>query len=439
MLELRINCLDGFLCTVNANRTWTVSAVKASIELTTGIPRQAQRLLLGSKSLCDAEALHQVAAGAPQPSELTLVRCSAKETVLALLESSNSDTSTRHPMPRFRQVYLCDDKRIGRKVVVERVRLDDFKCDAVLGERLLREVRLLAALQHENLMRLEDLLPITEGCADVCIVTPHMHLDLGRIIHSKMKLSEGHCQAFVCQILRGLRYLHSAGIVHMNLRPRNIHVNKDCTLKIADFSCAMDSKELVSDPFLHAHLSKEDNTWYSAPELLLHPTCGDGLDMWSVGCILFELQARKPLFPGKDRHAVRQLRCVAAVLGVSTSRDYAWLQAESPACIRMLKQLRLPEQPTHPLQEHIPDASEICRGLILWLLDKVPTKRPSASDALAHPYLIHLRDQCGENLAERQLFTELQTEELSQEVLRERIWAECIRFHPELAQEMPWR
>jgi len=288
------------------------------------------------------------------------------------------------------------------------------------------------------LMRLEDLLPITEGCADVCVVTPFMQADLGSVINSKQKLSEGHSQAFTCQILRGLRYLHSAGAVHMNLRPKNIHVNKDCTLKIADFSCAMGSKELASDPFLQGQVTREDNGWYSAPELLLHPTCGEGLDMWSVGCILFELQARKPLFPGKGNHGIYHLRCVAAALGVSASRDYAWLQVEAPACIRLLKQLKLPEQPTHPLQEKIPDASDSCLGLIFWLLDKVPTKRPSASDALAHQYLMHLRDQHGETMAERQLFTELQTEELSQEALRERLWAECIRFHPELAQEMPW-
>lgn len=280
---------------------------------------------------------------------------------------------------------------------------------------------------------------MTEGCADVCIVTPFMQVDLGRIIHSKMKLSEGHSQAFVCQILRGLRYLHSAGAVHMNLRPKHIHVNRDCTLKIADFSCAMGSNELASDPFLHAEVSKEDNNrWYSAPELLLHPTCGEGLDMWSVGCILFELQARKPLFPCRGNHGIDQLRCVAAALGVSASRDYAWLQAEAPACIRLLKQLKLPEQPTHPLQERIPDASTTCLGLIFWLLAKVPTERPSASDALAHQYLVHLRDQSGETTAERCLFAELQTEEPSPKALRERMWAECIRFHPELAQEMPW-
>ena len=53
-----------------------------------------------------------------------------------------------------------------------------------------------------------------------------------------MKLSESHVQAFICQILRGVNYLHSAGIVHRDLKPMNVLVNKDCSLRIADFGLA---------------------------------------------------------------------------------------------------------------------------------------------------------------------------------------------------------
>jgi len=115
----------------------------------------------------------------------------------------------------------------------------DFAEDPIFGKRILREIRLLAALKHENVLKLHDLPAVPDpDFDDVYIVMPYMQSDLNKVIYSKTKLSQSHTQAFVCQILRGLKYLHSAGIVHRDLKPSNVLVNKDCTLRIADFGLA---------------------------------------------------------------------------------------------------------------------------------------------------------------------------------------------------------
>ena len=62
-----------------------------------------------------------------------------------------------------------------------------------------------------------------------------METDLGSILKSNQDISDEHIQFFLYQILRGLKYVHSAGILHRDLKPRNLLVNGNCDLKICDF------------------------------------------------------------------------------------------------------------------------------------------------------------------------------------------------------------
>ena len=73
---------------------------------------------------------------------------------------------------------------------------------------------------------------------DIYIVSDLMETDLGAIIKSTQALTDEHIQFFLYQILRGLKYMHSAGILHRDLKPRNLLVNTNCDLKICDFGLA---------------------------------------------------------------------------------------------------------------------------------------------------------------------------------------------------------
>mmetsp|Transcript_35603 Transcript_35603/g.83158 ORF Transcript_35603/g.83158 Transcript_35603/m.83158 type:complete len:403 (-) Transcript_35603:325-1533(-) len=328
----------------------------------------------------------------------------------------------------YGEVYLCEDTTNGSQVAVKWIR--NFTKDPLCGKRILREIRLLAALRHENLLKLTDLLPVPNpDFDDVYIVMPYLHLDLHRVIYSKMKLSESHTQAFVCQILRGLKYLHSAGVAHRDLKPSNILVNKDCALRIADFGLARgrsNSEEELTDYVV--------TRWYRAPELMLLPSgYFEAVDLWSVGCIHFELMAREVLFPGKDH--LDMLRRIAATLGFSIEHDLHWVpEKETKQVHGMVKTLKLPEEPkaSSSLEERLPQASEVCLDLLHKFLDKIPTRRISASDALDHAYLAHLHDPAGETVAPRPFAWDFDHFEPSARALKDRVYAECARLHPEI-------
>lgn len=95
-------------------------------------------------------------------------------------------------------------------------------------------------MNHENVIGLLDVFhpnKSLESFSQVYMATHLMGADLNNIIRTQ-KLSDDHVQFLVYQILRGLKYIHSAGIIHRDLKPSNIAVNEDCELKILDFGLA---------------------------------------------------------------------------------------------------------------------------------------------------------------------------------------------------------
>mmetsp|Transcript_109963 Transcript_109963/g.173237 ORF Transcript_109963/g.173237 Transcript_109963/m.173237 type:complete len:421 (-) Transcript_109963:85-1347(-) len=330
----------------------------------------------------------------------------------------------------YGEVFLCESLRSGKQVAVKWVR--DFASDGLIGKRILREIRILAALKHENLLSLVDLLPVPgPDFDDVYIVMPYMDVDLSKVIYSKMKLSDKHHQAFTCQILRGLKNLHSAGIVHRDLKPANILVNcKDCSLRIADFGLARGrshQEELMTEYVV--------TRWYRAPELMLYPAgYFEAVDLWSVGCIHAELLMREALFPGRDD--VDMLRRISGVLGFSKQRDLAWLPADkAEGVVRLIdRTCKLAETPSTCLEERIPRASPPCLDFLRKLLDFNPNNRISASDSLVHEYLVAHRDPAMETTASMPFPWDFDDFQPTKQALRERVYVECANFHPEIVQ-----
>ena len=110
----------------------------------------------------------------------------------------------------------------------------------VFMQRTLRELKIQRLLQHENIIGIRTILKPKSRTEfdDIYVVSDLMETDLASIIKSNQPLTDDHVQFFLYQILRGLKYIHSAGILHRDLKPRNLLGNTNCDLKICDFGLA---------------------------------------------------------------------------------------------------------------------------------------------------------------------------------------------------------
>lgn len=280
-------------------------------------------------------------------------------------------------------VCSAKDVTTGETVAIKKIeRVFDHD---TFTKRTLREITILRLLNHENVISIKSILLPTEtrNFEDLYVVFELMEADLASIIKSPQPLSNHHIQFFTYQILRGLKFLHSAGIIHRDIKPRNLLVNSNCDLKICDLGLArLDTGTLSNAPAMTDYVATR---WYRAPEVILQwPGYDKAIDCWAVGCILAELIGRKPIFPGSD--ADNQIQLIVEVLG----RPSSSLVAKCPHVETRQFLEALPKKPVHPLTHIYRHADFLALDLLLKLLKMDPAKRPDAAECLKHPYLSQL-------------------------------------------------
>ena len=181
--------------------------------------------------------------------------------------------------------------------------------------RTLRELKIMRLLNHENVLSIKSILQprSLQDFNELYVVSDLMETDLAQIIKSNQVLSDEHIQFFLYQILRGLKYVHSCGVLHRDLKPRNLLVNSNCDLKICDFGLARANINTLMTP--SAMLTDYIATrWYRAPEVILSwRQYTAAIDVWSVGCILAELLRRKPLLPAQTEQ--EQMMMITNLIG----------------------------------------------------------------------------------------------------------------------------
>ena len=132
----------------------------------------------------------------------------------------------------------------------------------------------------------------------LCLVFPPYAMDLRRVIKKfgSVGLSLPAVRMFAHQLLIALRLLHTANVVHGDIKPDNILVSDTLNdLALCDFGSASMASECEVTPYLVSR-------FYRAPEVMLGCVYGHGIDLWSVGCVLFELYTGKILFDGKSNN-----------------------------------------------------------------------------------------------------------------------------------------
>ena len=326
----------------------------------------------------------------------------------------------------FGTVMAARDTATGALVAVKRIR--DALEDQDQCKLLQRELKLLRHLRgHENIINIQDIFVGPTGQADftdIFIVTNKMDTDLSRVIWSAQTVSYEHVRYFAYQVLRGLKYLHSAQIMHRDLKPQNLLVDSNCDLRICDLGLARLIEHQDNDQTVYVV-----TRWYRAPELLLGKRDYDkSIDVWSCGCILAELLQRAEEPKGGRRFALWQGHNYVDMLkmqletlghpqledqqhlsakaraflagdnfgGQRSGREWAELYPHAPRLAVDLLDKLLQFNPQVQLRLAVAFCFVLPKRSHTLLTKKLPCarsqKRLGAAQALAHPYFAKLHD-----------------------------------------------
>ncbi|UYV62265.1 CDK5 [Cordylochernes scorpioides] len=297
----------------------------------------------------------------------------------------------------------------------------------------LREICLLKELKHKNIVRLHDVLHSEKK---LTLVFEHCDQDLKKYFDSlNGEIDMDVVKAFMYQLLRGLAFCHSHNVLHRDLKPQNLLINKvrwdsrgcmqiNGELKLADFGLARAfgipvrcySAEVgATDTLCLMGFHLVVTLWYRPPDVLfgakLYTT---SIDMWSAGCIFAELaNAGRPLFPGSDvddqlkRIFKYPFISILSIAGPESSLtladhapghthggDLAWDDPAPGLQVHVVQAMIImcvvqPFPLYHPatsFAQVVPKLNTKGRDLLQKLLVCNPSLRLSADEAMQHPY-----------------------------------------------------
>ncbi|KAJ7076871.1 kinase-like domain-containing protein [Mycena belliarum] len=294
-------------------------------------------------------------------------------------------------------VVAARHRRSGEGCAIKKI--TNINTKRILTKRCLREIRYAPLGSITCLYDMDIVVQPNGNFDEVYLYEELMEADLHAIIRSGQPLTDAHFQSFLYQTLCGLKYIHSANVLHRDLKPGNLLVNADCELKICDFGLARGytpgggtSKAAGNQGFMTEYVATR---WYRAPEIMLSfANYTTAIDVWSVGCILAELLGGKPIFKGRDY--VDQLNQILHYLG--TPSEDTLRRVGSPRAQDYIRSL--PIKPRVPFSTLFPHANPLAIDLLSQMLCFDPAKRISCEQALAHPYLQVWHDPADEPMCE---------------------------------------
>jgi serine/threonine-protein kinase len=185
-------------------------------------------------------------------------------------------------------VYLARDSELDRPVAVKLL-AENLAGDAAFRRRFLREARLAARLSHPNVVSVYDAGEETDGRP--YIVMEHVDGEtLADLLHERGRLPTDEAVGLALQACRGLEHAHAAGLVHRDVKPQNLLLRTDGTLKIADFGIARaaESTGLTQAGTILGTAA------YLSPEQALGEEVTSAADVYSLGAVLYELLTGRP-------------------------------------------------------------------------------------------------------------------------------------------------
>jgi negative regulator of PHO system len=278
----------------------------------------------------------------------------------------------------YATVFKGKNKVNGEIVALKEIHLDP---EEGAPSTAIREISLMKELKHPNIVRLQDIIH-TEN--KLSLVFEYMDQDLKKYMDSTARATHGALdpntiKSFMYQLLRGIAYCHENRVLHRDLKPQNLLINKHSQLKLGDFGLA----RAFGIP-VNTFSNEVVTLWYRAPDVLLGSRMySTSIDIWSAGCIMAEMYTGRPLFPGTNNED--QLLKIFRLLG--TPNEQTWPN------ISQFPEYKSPQviYPQQHISQVLSNIDNCGLDLLSRMLQYQPQMRISAKDALNHSYFNDVR------------------------------------------------
>ncbi|OQR99415.1 cell division protein kinase, partial [Thraustotheca clavata] len=268
-------------------------------------------------------------------------------------------------------VYKAKDRVTGEIIALKKIRLEAE--DEGIPSTAIREISLLKELQHINIVRLYN---IVHTERKLTLVFEFLDQDLKKYLDVCEKgLEKPILKSFLYQLLRGIAYCHQHRVLHRDLKPQNLLINREGELKLGDFGLA----RAFGIP-VRSYTHEVVTLWYRSPDVLMGSRkYSTPVDIWSIGCIFAEMANGGPLFAGTSESD--QLDRIFRLLGTPTVDIY-------PGIVD-LPEYR-PDFTVYPAPDNlshlVPSLDPAGLDLLEQMLQYDPAKRITAADAMKHAY-----------------------------------------------------
>ncbi|NUP77764.1 MAG: Stk1 family PASTA domain-containing Ser/Thr kinase [Nonomuraea sp.] len=201
------------------------------------------------------------------------------------------------------EVYLAHDTRLGRTVAVKTLRADLAR-DPSFQARFRREAQSAASLNHPAIVAVYDTgEDYIDGVSIPYIVMEYVDgSTLRELLHSGRKLLPERAMEMTVGILQGLEYAHRSGIVHRDIKPANVMLTRNGQVKVMDFGIARAMGD--SGMTMTQTAAVIGTAQYLSPEQAKGEQVDARSDLYSTGCLLYELLTVRPPFVGDSPVAV---------------------------------------------------------------------------------------------------------------------------------------
>ncbi|XP_017777677.1 PREDICTED: cyclin-dependent kinase 1 [Nicrophorus vespilloides] len=273
-------------------------------------------------------------------------------------------------------VYKGRNKKTGQVVAMKKIRLESE--DEGVPSTAIREISLLKELQHANIVKLEDVL-MEE--AKLYLIFEFLSMDLKKYIdkiESGTFMDPQLVKSYLYQINDAILFCHQRRVLHRDLKPQNLLITRDGTIKVADFGLG----RAFGVP-VRVYTHEVVTLWYRAPEILLGSTrYSCPIDIWSLGCIFSEMATKRPLFQGDSE--IDQLFRIFRVLKTPTEQIWPGV-SQFPDY-----KASFPNWTNYNLSGQVQNLDDNGLDLLKQMLYYDPAKRISAKKIAQHPYFLDL-------------------------------------------------